>query len=80
VTEAIKANIVEAAAGREQADARALALANLLLERFLTREPAGGWIDRLDEHGQWATDFMPASTLYHVMCAIDELDQFVAAS
>jgi len=80
VTEALKANIVEAAAGRERAAARALALANLLLERFLTREPAGGWIDRLDEQGRSATDFMPASTLYHVMCAIDELDRFVSAA
>jgi mannose-6-phosphate isomerase len=42
----------------------------------LTQVPAGGWIDRLDEHGRPATDVMPASTLYHVMCAIDELDRF----
>jgi mannose-6-phosphate isomerase len=80
VTEAIKANVVEAAAGRAQAEGRAVALVDLLLERFLTREPAGGWIDRLDEHGRAATDFMPASTLYHVMCAIDEFDRFVSAS
>jgi mannose/cellobiose epimerase-like protein (N-acyl-D-glucosamine 2-epimerase family) len=80
VTEALKANIVEAAAGRKRASARTLALANLLLDRFLTRDPAGGWIDRLDEQGQCATDFMPASTLYHLMCAIDELDRFVATS
>jgi mannose-6-phosphate isomerase len=77
VTEALKANIVEAAAGRERAGERALALANILLERFLTLQPAGGWIDRLDENGRPATDVMPASTLYHVICAIDELDQFV---
>jgi len=76
VTEALKANIVEAAAGRERAKERALALANILLGQFLTRDPAGGWIDRLDEHGQPATDVMPASTLYHVMCAINELDRF----
>ncbi|HUJ47773.1 MAG TPA: AGE family epimerase/isomerase [Rhizomicrobium sp.] len=78
VTEAIKANIVEAAAGRAGAADRVVALANILLERFLTKEPPGGWIDRLDQRGQWATDFMPASTLYHVMCAIDELDRFAA--
>lgn len=78
VTEAIKANVVEAAAGRAGAADRAVALANILLERFLTKDPPGGWIDRLDQRGQWATDFMPASTLYHVMCAIDELDRFAA--
>ena len=76
VTEALKANIVEAAAGRERASERVLALANILLGQFLTKAPAGGWIDRLDEHGRPATDVMPASTLYHVMCAIDELDRF----
>jgi mannose-6-phosphate isomerase len=80
VTEALKANIVEAAAGRERAGERAVALANILLERFLTRQPAGGWIDRLDEQGRPATDTMPASTLYHVMCAVDELDRFAATT
>jgi mannose/cellobiose epimerase-like protein (N-acyl-D-glucosamine 2-epimerase family) len=79
VTEALKANVVEAVAGRKQAGDRALALANILLKRFLTRQPPGGWIDRLDEQCHPATDFMPASTLYHVICAIDELDRFAAA-
>jgi mannose-6-phosphate isomerase len=80
VTEAIKANVVEAAAGRAGAADRVVSLANVLLERFLTKDPPGGWIDRLDQHGQWATDFMPASTLYHVMCAIDELERFAASA
>jgi len=80
VTEAIKANVVEAEAGRPQAGGRVATLTNILLERFLTREPAGGWIDRLDRHGKPATDFMPASTLYHLMCAIDVLDRSTAAS
>ena len=43
---------------------------------LLTREPGGGWIDRLDKDGDPATDFMPASTLYHILCALDELDRF----
>lgn len=80
VTEALKANIVEAAAGREGAGERALALANILLGKFFTTKPAGGWIDRLDEHGRPATDIMPASTLYHVICAIDELDRFATTT
>jgi mannose-6-phosphate isomerase len=80
VTEALKANIVEAAAGREGAGERALALANILVGTFLTPKPAGGWIDRLDQHGRPATDVMPASTLYHVICAVDELDQFVTTT
>jgi hypothetical protein len=32
-------------------------------------------MDRLDEQGRPATDFMPASTLYHILCMLDELDR-----
>jgi mannose-6-phosphate isomerase len=75
VTETIKATIGEAALGREGASARIVALVDRLFDHFLTREPAGGWIDRLDANGAPATGVMPASTLYHLACAIDELDQ-----
>ena len=81
VTEAIKANLTEAALGRPGAEGKAASLGGLLQKHFLTPErggcAAGGWIDRLDENGTPATDFMPASTLYHVACAIDELERFV---
>lgn len=77
VTEAIKANLAEAVLGRARAESKAAALAVQLHKSFLTPDPAGGWTDRLDESGAPATDFMPASTLYHVACAIDELDRFV---
>ena len=80
VTEAIKANLVEATLGRTGAEDKAAALVGLLRDRFGTQVPAGGWIDRLDEHGNCATDFMPASTLYHLLCALDELDRFASAS
>jgi mannose/cellobiose epimerase-like protein (N-acyl-D-glucosamine 2-epimerase family) len=76
ITEAIKANVVEAERGRAGAERRAAALAETLLRRFLVSDPAGGWIDRLDEDGRPATDFMPASTFYHAICAIDELGRF----
>jgi mannose-6-phosphate isomerase len=75
VTEAIKANVVEAARGRPGASGRIAALVIQLFDHFLTREPAGGWIDRLDARGGRATDFMPASTLYHLACAINEFGQ-----
>ncbi len=73
MTEAIKANVVEAAIGRAEANRKAARLARLLQERFLDSARAGGWVDRLDEHGRVATDFMPASTLYHIVCALAEL-------
>jgi mannose-6-phosphate isomerase len=79
VTEAIKANLVEARRGRRHAAAKASALAGVLHERFLTADPAGGWFDKLDAHGACISKFMPASTLYHLMGAIDELTQSIAA-
>ena len=65
--------MVEARLGRPQAAAKAALLADQLRQRFLTSQPDGGWIDRLDHRGVGASDFMPASTLYHLMGAIDEL-------
>jgi mannose-6-phosphate isomerase len=75
VTEAIKANLSEIALGRTAAVEKVIALTDRLHDRFLSRNPPGGWIDRLDENGRAATDVMPASTLYHVLCALDELDK-----
>lgn len=76
VTEAIKANLVEARHGRTQGEGRAAALALVLRERFLTVDPAGGWLDRLDDEGRGVNEYMPASTLYHLLGAIDELSRF----
>lgn len=73
MTEAIRAHRVEARLGRSGAAAKAVALADLLFERFLSGAAAGGWIDRLDAAGNPATDFMPASSFYHLLGAIDEL-------
>jgi mannose-6-phosphate isomerase len=75
MTEAIKAHLVEARLGRAGAAAKAAALTGLLFERFLSGTIAGGWIDRLDAAGNPATDFMPASSLYHLLGAIDELNK-----
>lgn len=78
IAEAIKANLVEARRGRMQGEGRAATLAVLLRDRFLTLDPAGGWFDRLDHNGRCMLDFMPASTLYHLMGAIDELSRFAS--
>jgi mannose-6-phosphate isomerase len=76
VTEAIKANIVEAMQGRAGAEDKAVRLTGLLLQNFLAERHRGGWMDRLDAAGMPAVDFMPASTLYHVMGAVDELHRY----
>lgn len=73
IAEAIKANVVEAELGRQHAEHKAAALAERLHTCFLRPHPSGGWIDRFDQEGNCLVSFMPASTLYHVACAVDEL-------
>jgi mannose/cellobiose epimerase-like protein (N-acyl-D-glucosamine 2-epimerase family) len=75
ITEAIKGNLAEAALGRPGSVDKVIALADRLHDRFLTEDLRGGWMDRLDRHGRPAADFMPASTLYHVLGMLDELDR-----
>jgi mannose-6-phosphate isomerase len=85
IAEAIRANLVEARRGRSGSAAKAATLAALLHDRFLTPDPAGawpaggwpagGWVDKLDADGGCLSKFMPASTLYHLVGAIDELGQ-----
>jgi mannose/cellobiose epimerase-like protein (N-acyl-D-glucosamine 2-epimerase family) len=79
IAEAIKANLVEARLGRAQSERKATQLAVLLRDHFLTSDPAGGWHDRLDHDGACLSKFMPASTLYHLACAIDELSEFATS-
>lgn len=80
MTEALKANVAETAAGRPGAAAKAAEVATLLHRHFLTAGHPGGWMDRLDADGAPAAPNMPASTLYHVLCAVDELDRLAEAT
>ena len=76
ITEAIKANIAEARLGRPGAEERAAALAERLVTCLLQPATRGGWIDRLDKDGKRTVDHMPASTFYHIVCALHELELF----
>ena len=76
VTGTIKANVAEARLGRPGAEERAAALAERLVTRLLQPATKGGWIDRLDKDGKRAVDHMPASTFYHIVCALHELEPF----
>jgi mannose-6-phosphate isomerase len=80
VAEAVKANLVEARLARPGAAGKAASLAALLKHHFLIADPPGGWHDRLDRDGACLSRFMPASTLYHIVCAIDELSRFATPS
>lgn len=79
MTEAIKGDLGEALRGRPGARERAVALTEALHDRFLVTAPSGGWVDRLGPDGSWLVDFMPATSLYHLVGAVDELSGFPAA-
>ena len=76
MTEAIKCNLVEGVRGRTGCLDKATVLTGLLSRRFLEPALQGGWIDRLDADGRPIGDFVPASSLYHLIGAVDELVQF----
>ena len=45
------------------------------LYRYYLRHPVlGGWYDQFDRDGRSLVDFIPASSFYHVFCAIAEAD------
>jgi mannose/cellobiose epimerase-like protein (N-acyl-D-glucosamine 2-epimerase family) len=45
---------------------------NLLMHRYLGRDPAGTWVDEFDHAGAAMATTVPASTLYHVFLAFAE--------
>jgi mannose/cellobiose epimerase-like protein (N-acyl-D-glucosamine 2-epimerase family) len=70
--EGLKANVVEGEAGRPGCDERAARCALRLTQAFLGRPIRGVWIDRVSERGEVDSEFVPASTLYHVFGAVAE--------
>lgn len=45
----------------------------LLLSRYLGREPAGTWMDAFDATGQETAKVVPSSSLYHLVLAFSEI-------
>ena len=77
-TEIAKAWIAQAESGEEgAADNARAALARL--ERHYLRHPvAGGWFDQFDRDGTSLVATIPASSFYHVLCAVTEADQVLS--
>ncbi|MBB5048502.1 mannose-6-phosphate isomerase [Rhodopseudomonas rhenobacensis] len=75
--EALKAVASDYESGRDPALAtsRATALLRALRICFLSGPFDGGWIDRIDGDGRPLLDYVPASTLYHVVFAVAEADR-----
>ncbi|MGY4416315.1 mannose/cellobiose epimerase-like protein (N-acyl-D-glucosamine 2-epimerase family) [Bradyrhizobium sp. LB7.1] len=74
-TEIAKAWIAQAESGEMgAADEARMALARL--ERHYLNHPVrGGWYDQFDRDGKSLIDTIPASSFYHVLCAVTEAEQ-----
>ena len=79
-TEAIKAAATRHRAADGAATAFASDMAAALMETFLDRPFAGGWIDHVAEDRAPLVDYVPASSLYHLYLAATEADSFLRQS
>jgi mannose-6-phosphate isomerase len=74
-TEIAKAFVAQAETSEAGAEEQAK-LALVRLERHYLNHPVrGAWYDQFDAEGKSLTDFAPASSFYHVICAISEAAQ-----
>ncbi len=71
-TEALKAALIE---GQVQSSDRLLAIIN---HHFLLNTHPGCWRDRIDVKDQLLVDFVPASSLYHLVCAFGEVERLTS--
>lgn len=74
-TEIAKAWIAQAEAGEAGASDKARASLALLERHYLSHPVAGGWYDQFDRDGQSLVATIPASSFYHVLCAVTEAEQ-----
>ena len=72
-TELIKAYINQARQGAPGAAEAAARLTENVLDSYLATDVPGLWMDQFDVEGRGMTEFVPASTLYHLVVAFREL-------
>jgi mannose/cellobiose epimerase-like protein (N-acyl-D-glucosamine 2-epimerase family) len=74
-TEIAKAWIAQAETGVEGAADEARGALGRLHRHYLQHPVAGGWYDQFDSEGRSLVDTIPASSFYHVLCAVAEADR-----
>ncbi|MDB5608535.1 MAG: mannose-6-phosphate isomerase [Bradyrhizobium sp.] len=74
-TEIAKAWIAQAEAGEAGAAEEARAALSCLERHYLNHPVAGGWYDQFDRDGRSLIATIPASSFYHVLCAVVEAEQ-----
>jgi mannose/cellobiose epimerase-like protein (N-acyl-D-glucosamine 2-epimerase family) len=76
--ELAKAFIAQAEAGEAGAAEEARAALARLERHYLSHAVAGGWYDQFDSFGTSLVETIPASSFYHVLCAVTEADQVLS--
>jgi mannose/cellobiose epimerase-like protein (N-acyl-D-glucosamine 2-epimerase family) len=74
-TEIAKAWIAQAEAGDARAAEQARAALSRLDRHYLRHPVASGWYDQFDRDGRSLVATIPASSFYHVLCAVVEAKQ-----
>jgi mannose/cellobiose epimerase-like protein (N-acyl-D-glucosamine 2-epimerase family) len=74
-TEMAKAWIAQAEGGEAGAADEARAALVRLERHYLSHAVAGGWYDQFDRDGKSLVPTIPASSFYHVLCAVTEAEQ-----
>jgi len=74
-TEIVKAWIAQAESGEVGAAIEARAALLRLERHYLSHPVAGGWYDQFDREGKSLVDTIPASSFYHVLCAVTEAER-----
>lgn len=73
-TEIAKAWIAQAESGEAGAAEEARAALVRLERHYLSHPVRGGWYDQFDGDGKSLIDTIPASSFYHVLCAVTEAE------
>ena len=79
-TELIKAYVQKAREGLPGAADAAANVTQAFLDSYLATEVPGLWMDQFAADGRGMTEFVPASTLYHIVVAFRELMLFAEAA
>jgi mannose/cellobiose epimerase-like protein (N-acyl-D-glucosamine 2-epimerase family) len=74
-TEMAKAWIAQAEGGEAGAADEARAALGRLERHYLSHAVVGGWYDQFDRDGKSLITTIPASSFYHVLCAVAEAEQ-----